>query len=576
MAFKEWTPDEWITEIEHGLEYRRIFGIETKWGEFEAIYYNVTDTMMNDGPNIFYSQGDSMLSGITVPVPKILIKAASPESVNAAPILEALDNTLIRTMDMRVEVERCALHTYLFGRGIMKIGYDSEWGYDAGEGALNLGMSLSQLTKDGGRRIEYDSTIQSGTPWVRAIPPHDIVVPWGTLKLTNCPWIAHRIVRHIDDLKADSKYKNTGRINAMMSMRDFVESYRTAQRTISRRMNTSEPEYVEMYEIHDRRTGKVYVVVPDHDKFLRNDVDALQIEGRLPFVSMSFTPVCRSFWVTPDTFYLYHVQNELSDVALQRTKQRRISTLKFLYDEDTISTEEFQKITSTDVGVGAKIQSGREITKAIMKLDSSLDQGLAIEEEMLRANAREQIGFSRNQQGEFQGGRKTATEVAAVDASSKLRMSRRSLAMKTLYEGMFKQINGLIFANWQMARYVEVIGPQRAETWVQANGAQLKGKYNYDVNFTDESQMQGRKMEALQLYGVLSQDPAVDVGALIEFLTNEFNDPAFGRIFDAAIRGGVQGGAQGRNIQQNGAGGQSQAPPMQRLRGANNQASGGF
>ena len=290
---------------------------------------------------------------------------------------------------------------------------------------------------------------------------------------------------------------------------------------------------------------------------------------------MSFTPVCRSFWVTPDTFYLYHVQNELSDVALQRTKQRRISTLKFLYDEDTISTEEFLKITSTDVGVGAKSQRGRGISKGEMKMVNTMEQGHGVEEEMLRANAREQIGFSRNQQGEFQGGRKTATEVAAVDASSKLRMSRRSLAMKTLYEGMFKQINGLIFANWQMARYVEVIGPQRAETWVQANGAQLKGKYNYDVNFTDESQMQGRKMEALQLYGVLSQDPAVDVGALIEFLTNEFNDPAFGRIFDAAIRGGVQGGAQGRNIQQNGAGGQSQAPPMQRLRGANHQASGG-
>ncbi|MEK0325558.1 MAG: hypothetical protein QQN63_07620, partial [Nitrosopumilus sp.] len=211
MAFKEWTPDEWITEIEHGLEYRRLFGIETKWGEFEAIYYNVTDTMMNDGPNIFYSQGDSMLSGITVPVPKIMIKAASPESVQAAPILEALDNTLIRTMDIRVEVERCALHTYLFGRGIMKIGYDSEWGYDAAEGALNLGMSFSQLNKKRTRRIEYDSTIQSGTPWARAIPPHDIVVPWGTLKLTNCPWIAHRLVRHIDDLKAgDTGFEISG------------------------------------------------------------------------------------------------------------------------------------------------------------------------------------------------------------------------------------------------------------------------------------------------------------------------------------------------------------------------------
>ena len=579
MAFKEYTPEEWVGEIEHGLEFRRQFGLEDKWGEFESIYYNVNKTMMNDGPNIFLSQGDSMLSGITVPVPKIMIQADSPKAVATAPILESLDNTLIRTLEMRQEMERAALHAYLFGRGIIKIGYDSEWGYDPEldvGSSLKLGLSFSQVSKDGKRRLEHDRTVAPGMPWIRAVPPHDIVVPWGTVKLDNCPWIAHRVVRHIEDLKSDRKYKNTSRITAMLSMRDFVDSYRTSQRMLTRRINTAEPEFVEMYEVHDRRIGKVYVVVADHDKFLRNDIDALQINNRLPFVAINFTPVSRAFWVTPDAFYLYHVQNELSDVAVQRTKQRRISTLKFLYDESTISEEELLKMTSPDVGAAAKIESGRDISRAILKLDNRIDQSLAFEEDQLRANAREQIGFSRNQQGEFQSGRKTATEVNAVDKSSSLRMSRRSLAMKALYEGTFRTINDLIFENWTLPRYIEVLGPDRAQRWIQANGPTLKGKYNYDVVFTDEGGQQGRQIEALQMYGMLSQDPSIDKAALIEFLVNAFNEPAFGRIFSANIQGGVQQGSPGGDIQQGGGGGQQGAAPVQSVQATNGQAGGRF
>ena len=582
MAFKEFKTHEWIQEIEHGLEYRRQYGVEDKWGELEAVYYNVHKSMMNDGPNILLSQGDSMLSSITVPRPIFLVSATSPEGVEAAPILESLDNKLLDALDMRTEVERAKLHAFLFGRGIVKIGYDSEWGYDPSldvGGSLQLGLTLTQLDKRGTRRLEYDRTVKAGMPWVRAVPPHDIVVPWGTVKLDNTPWIAQRFVRHIDDLKADAKYINTRNLMPQLSMRDFVQSYRSTRTTTVGRTNTRDPEFVEMYEIHDRRTGKVFVVTADHNKFLRNQVDALQINNSLPYESIAFTPVSRAFWVTPDAFYLYFAQSELSDIAIQRTKQRRIATLKFLYDEDAIEESELAKILSPEVGTAAKVTGQRDLRKVIMKLENTPNPSLQGEEELLRANAREQIGFSRNQVGEFTGGRKTATEVQKVDQASKLRLSRRGLASERLYQGIIRRVNDLIFENWTLPRFVEVIGPQLTQKWIKVSGSQLKAAYNYSVKFTDQTEARGRKMEALQLYALLSKDPTVDAIALRQFLVGEFNDPEFGRIFDASIQSALQQSqlrSQGGDVQQGGGQRQQGIAQVPSLPGGNGQGNRTF
>ena len=558
MAFRELQPEEWLDEIRRGLEYRRKFGLEDVWSTLESIYYNVHESMSCDGPNILLSQGDAMMSLLTVPSMSIKVKPLTPESVDRAPYLETVDNTLLDELRVSEEVDTTVLHTWLFGRGIVKIGYDSEWGYDESldiGGSLKLGITLSQLDKTGRRQIEHNSKVQAGMPWLKAVMPHDIIVPWGTKEISNAPYIIHRVVRSLDDVKADPKYSNTRDLRPQTSMKDFVDSYRMTNKG-TKLVGSETADFVELFEIHDRRTGKIYVVTWDHPKFLRNEINSLQIENRLPFVSIGFTPRARSFWTTPDAYYLLHVQNELSDVARQRTKQRRIAGLKFLYDGDAITDEELMKILSPDVGVAAKVESGRDILKTIIPLQNNPNQQLIMEEETLRANAREQIGFSRNQLGEYTGGRKTAREVGAVERSSELRMSRRGLAVKRLYQDILEVMNGIIFKHWTIGRYVQVMGQQNAQEWMQLNGPMLEGRYNYQVEFVNTNEVEQRKIQALQLYGMLSQDPTVDNIELRKFLVRQVNDPSFARLFNANIRRDLQ------QMQAQGGGGsaQPQAP----------------
>ena len=182
-------------------------------------------------------------------------------------------------------------------------------------------MSFSQFDKRG-RRIEFGKT-RPGMPWVQAVLPHDIVVPWGVRDLDESPWIFHRVVRHIDDVKADPKYPHTKGLVPVMSMEDYVNSYKTRlkpYRIGPRAPGTSsrKEEYVELWEGRNKRTGKIIALATGYNKKLREDDDQLLTEEGYPFASVSFVPRSRTFWVTPDAYYLKYHQAEQFDSQSQQ------------------------------------------------------------------------------------------------------------------------------------------------------------------------------------------------------------------------------------------------------------------
>ena len=541
--FKELTVEEWTSELDRGLDFRRRYGLEDSWAELEALFYNVHGTNIIAGPNIIASTGDSLLSELTVPQPYVSLQARQPGLGEGVKVLENIDNTLIQAQHVAEEMETANLHAFLWGKGIIKIGYDSEFGWDPkyefGQ-QEGIGFTLTQFDKKG-RRLEFASRTKPGTVWFAACLPHDIIVPYGTFRLRNAEWIAHRIVRHVDDVKADSKYENTKNLVPTMSREDFVKSYMTVVKPyrIGQALNQGgsegdrkKVEFVEMFEIHSARTGKIKVIATGHKKFLRNGVDGLQLDG-LPFVDIGYVPAARSFWVTPDAYYLKQDQAELSDIALQAQKQRRASVLKFFYNEDAIEKNELELVLSRVVGPAVRINPGgaASIRDAVMPFTAANNNPmLQNDAEYIRRGARERVGFSRNQAGEFeQSGRRTATEVREVGASSDTRLSRRQLVgVARGYIDLIRKTNEIIFAYWTTPRWTEVGGE-----WVKFLGPELRGDYAYTLSFSSEPvpSLERRKMIAMQLYAQLSQDPFIDQMKLREYLVGSFNDVELRELF---------------------------------------------
>jgi hypothetical protein len=548
---KKQSPRDWVQQIDFALEFRRTYGKEDNWGKMEALASNAHNSLASAGPNLIYAMADDMLAVTNVPNPAVLLDPLTPDEIESAPITESIDNQLLLQIKLQREMEYASYHAYLWGTGCIKIGYDSEFGWNPAldfNGNQPMGMSLTQLNS---RKefIEY-SDIEPGLPWVQAVMPHDIAVPWGTRDFDSLPWLAHRVVRHIDDIRADSKYTGTKNLRPNMSMADWTKSYQSSIKPyrlgLESLMGSSleisgNSEYCELWEIHDKRTGRIYVISPGHDSFLRNEQNALQING-LPFVGFGFTPSARNFWRTSDADYLLQAQAELSDISLQSGKQRRANVLHFLYDKDVISSAELDKLLSADVGLAAGVKlNGKSLRDVIMPFAPGNNNALYQEAAFVRENARETTGFTKTNAGEFAGARTSAFEVQKVNERGDMRMTRRQNILANAYTEVFRKINGIIFQFWKTPRVIKMLDEFGVEQYTNFVGSRLRGRFNYKISFnsapteTDAS----RQQRAMTFYQLAVQDPTIDPIKVRQWLARSFRNVGFGQIFKPGIMEGT-------------------------------------
>lgn len=549
--FKELKQKDWVCQIDQGLEFRRLYGKEQQWSFIEAMASNASSASANHAPNIVYAMGDDLISSLHVPNPVLLLKPQTMAEIGTAPILESIDNHLIKELKIKRELEIGTYAAYQWGTSFIKIGYDSEFGWDP---ALDYngtkapyGMSLSQL--DAKQRFIEFNNIEPGMPWVAHVPPHDIVVPWGVRDLDHASFVCHRVVRHIDEIKSDAKYENTKMLQPNMSKADWVKSYQSVIKPYRLGMNQvmsslaaeGETEFVELWEIHDKRTGKIFVIATGYDKFLRNDRNALQING-LPFVELGFTPKTRNIWRTSDADYLLQAQAELGDISIQGSKQRRANVLKFLYDKNTISREELNKLLSSDVGIAAGIDmKGKDLRNVIVPFQAGNNQNLYQESQFVRENARETSGFTKTQAGEYAGARTSAFEVQQVQQARDTRMTRRQTVVADAYIEILRKVNDIIFKYWRTPRVIQYSDPDGLQQWINYTGSQLKGRFSYDMSFnsapteTDSS----RQQRAMMFYQVAASDPYVDPIMVRRWLAQSFRDVGIGQIFKPGVISGI-------------------------------------
>jgi hypothetical protein len=546
------TPEDWLTEIDNGLKFRELYGREAAWKQLEMDYLNGEDSHTSIGANLMFSMGDSLLSALNVPDPEISVNPTHPMGVERGPVVESWDNYLIKKLRLKGESLKSTLCAYLYGRAIWKLGYDSEFGYnpfyDTGTITNPSGMTLTQFNKKG-KRIEF-GRVSPGLPWCLAVSPHDIVVPWGTTDIDTAPWIAHRKIRLNTAIKADPKYKNKSRLEPQLSMESFVQSYLNTgvakrkfreYKSSATMQENSRILYNEIWEICDRSDNTIKVICFDYDRFLRDELDAVQLVCGMPYVSGTFVIHPRFFWSTPLAHYLGRLQKKEFDIELQAEKQRRINNLKFLVGNGVISQDKLNRFINSDVGAV-------EIAD-VMELDGKIQafpQGSNLEFNMMsrenREDAREAVGLSRNQLGQYDmSSRRTAREASYVQMGASRRESLRSSVISGMYLDAMPKLNQITFAFTRRPMYAMV-----DREWVRFTGDEITGDYLYDLSLSSKRNLSRaeRKAEAFMTAVQFMQMPGADLGAIYEYLIDAANDPSFERLIPKPQSpGGARAGA---------------------------------
>jgi hypothetical protein len=514
--------DYWKAEIRMGLRYKQIFGRSQDWSRYKTMYRGFwgKDTVP---VNIVYALGRSIVPQIYFRNPRISVSPKKPGYTMHARVMEQVDNYLIRETGLKNELKSGILDCYLCGRGQGIIGYDSEYGYNPSFLSDEYtDLSLTSFSRKG-EKIEYSDNVKPGLPWYMRCNPTDFVVPWGTGRWEDARWCAFRKMRPLRDIKEDPKYNNKSDLKAPYKTR--IDSTETNSQPHIKSCN----EWVELWEIHDKRSGHLFVISLDHDTFLRAEYDYLQTEG-LPAEVIGFNEDPDYFWWTPDVRLIEVQQLEMNDIRTMAKRHRRVALLKILYDKGMMGKDSLSKLLDEDPKAAVEIDAGAngDVRKAVALFQSHIPPDLISAAREVREDVREIVGFSRNQMGSFEesSGRRTATEAGIVKAASMIRIDERRDIMADHLEKIIRKMNQLIFENWGAERLIDIVGEDGAKYWIRFTGKEVRGEFAYKINpeETVAEDRRTRRAEIMEYIQVASQTPGMDMKYLLESYAGQLGD----------------------------------------------------
>lgn len=506
---------EWMDRIDKADRFIDKYTTRKDWPTYKEYYRGNWEN--NVYPvNVVFSVGRSMVPNTYFRSPKVCVTATRPEMVWHARVVEAVDNYLIRELKLKKTLKRAILDAYISGYGVIKLGYDSEFGYIPDQGVDENNATATGISTKEGDKIEYKVNVKPGMPWAIRVAPEDIIVPSGYIDLEDMPWICHRILRPLEDVKSDQKYRNTEELAGTR----IVNLSKNDRKSFKE--DPDETKYAELFEVRDVKTKSIYVFCEGHT--LLSTTDALQIEG-LPYEFIIFNPDPDLFQGIPDVKLIEPQQLELNEMKTQESKHRKIALLKFLYRKNSITPVQLNHFLSGEVGPAVEVEDDN-IATAIQIMQPHVPPDFDTLERRNAEDVRKTIGSSANQQGDFSPYHgKTAAESMIVDQANELRSNERKDIVGDALVNIIQKWNQMIFSFWTEPKVIAICGPTGQQFWVEYTGDQLVGEYNLLVD--PEAGMPISRIQRSQmtegLFKQFNGDPMIDQIKLRMMVLREFD-----------------------------------------------------
>ena len=253
----------------------------------------------------------------------------------------------------------------------------------------------------------------------------------------------------------------------------------------------------------------------------------------VPFVSGTFIQHPRSFWSTPQAYYLGQIQATEFDIGMQAEKQRRLATLRFMAREGSFKEGELNKLLSGEVGAVGLVDTSHPLSDILKEVPTGTQLDYVLQSAANKRKAQEAVGFSNMDMGELSEPQKrvTSAEAKFVQSGSQRRAGRRTGVVTSLYTDAIEKLNKVVFSFWKTPRYAMV-----GTNWVPFTGEQLMGNYIYDTSLSTKRNLSRaeRKVEALMIFSQFAQAGMASPD-LFQYIIDAAGDPAFERILAPAV-----------------------------------------
>lgn len=469
---KRVTAKVWIERIKRSIRYRDKVKKEQEWERLEKEYrgnYDIKIGGVSAPPiNLVFGYVDTASARIYFRDPHMTINPKGQESIGAARVLELDTNYAFKALKLKATIKQVLKDALIVAHGWVKFGYVSETG--------------ETLSEPGTEPSEY---IKSEEIFVNYVPWEDVVFDNSMSKNPpyDCRWIAHRIVKNVDEIKKDHNYKNTGKLSSNIATRDTKDGQDKEKAELT---NDSDSELFEFWEVTDLDTKKVYAVCDQSDKYLREDEYKYAMKG-LNYSMLAFNRANNKPYPISDVFLIEPQILERIKLRYAQLNHMKRWSRQLTIEEGSMSPIEMEKFTQ---GVDGAITQRKKGSAPPVPIEyAALQSEIFALDNLLQSDSDAVIGQSDLDRGAppKTNAKTTKFQLQEQNQGTSVRQNSKQDTLEDFLEEICDKYISLVKQFQDVPKYVRITGMTPEQ--IKAQFGMIKGVTvdSTGIKFTKES-----------------------------------------------------------------------------------------
>jgi len=454
---------------------RRTF--EDKWNRFYKLYR----FQLNQGKQPYqanlsipycFANVETILPRMVANKPKVEFQAREPQDQINTEVLRNLIEYQWGEMNMDSKMSEWVKQVLIYGTSVLKV----YW----------------RLYKNGKL---YDN------PEADVVDLFDFFIDPSATSIDDAEYVIHRIVKPLNTIKDDPKYKNT---NLIKGSAERINEFRE-QRDSVLGVNTAEDQHKQEIELLEYWEDNRVITVANKSIVIRDEENPFDHKMK-PFVVIVNQLVPKEFYGIGEIEPLESLQNELNDLRNQRMDNVNL-VLNRMWKARRDSTIQWDTLTSKPGGIilTDNMEDIIDITTPDITASSFR------EEESIKSDIQNTTGVTDYITG-VSGKTSTATEIVKKTEESNQRFKMK---IKNLENMGIKRLGEILLALNQQyidrEKIIRIVGTERQE-YALVDPASINGSFDIIVipGSTMPIDRESKKAQALELKKIFGADPLIN------------------------------------------------------------------
>jgi len=491
--------------VDNAIRFRDEQGYDELWWRLIDMYRGkqVVELTPEDRitVNISFGTINVIFPSVSVNYPKITVSPNQPEDEDVAVIVEQLINWQWKHFGFQPEFREAVKDWLVLGHGWIKVGYAFK------EAAVPL--TGDDLEAEYGRRIEEadeyaaaypemagdlptDEEIRAGLttsqmavvvdqPFVERVSPFDMFVDPAATRLQDARWIAQRIVRPLNEVKADKDYKKSVRESVKADMQSYTQRDDKMWRR-KENLNNPDMSYCTIWEFYDLGAQTMCVWAEGADQYLV-DAEPMQFAYGHPFVMIRNYDIPEYFYPMGDLESIESLQQELNKTRSQMMQARKKFARKYLYKESAFDKTGRQALASDIDNTFVPVSDeGSPLQETVVPLPQvQFPPEIYNHSEIVEQDIATVTGVSEYQRGQISETRRTATEAAIISDSISARAADKLAVVETTLSLVARRVVQVTQQFTTGDQVFRVVGADGAMLWVPWSRDEIQGEFDFEV-----------------------------------------------------------------------------------------------